>query len=178
MERYTSRYDNGQAYFAHPNYDCTEEANALAAYEDTGLMPDEIAHLYAELSSYQQIKKACNDTGFDDFEALLAGYQQVKSDLAEAKRREKAAVEDSTLRKGTELTPIYTCGGHMGYDDDDDEDFWCPICHAHLGTHRGYKTTCPRCGQQVNHDSEPLYNYRDMKESESEWRGPEQEGGE
>lgn len=89
-----------------------------------------------------------------------------------AQRRERAAVEDSTLRKGAELTPIYTCGGHGGYCDDDDEDFWCPVCHAHLGTHRGYQTTCPRCDQRINSDSEPLYNYRDMRKSEADWRGP------
>ncbi|WP_312611343.1 hypothetical protein [Oscillibacter sp.] len=110
---------------------------------------------------------------FDQTQSKLAleRCQRAEAQLAQSQRRERAAVEDSALRKSTELTPIYTCGGHGGYYDDDDEDFWCPICHAHLGTHKGFETTCPRCGQRVNHDSEPLYNYRDMRESEADWRG-------
>ena len=103
---------------------------------------------------------------------------RLTEECTESQRREKAAVEDSALRKSTELTPIYTCGGHGGYYDDDDEDFWCPICHAHLGTHRGFNTTCPRCGQRVNSDSEPPYNYRDMRKSEEEWRGQHEAGEE
>lgn len=78
------------------------------------------------------------------------------------------AVRENKVRKSIELTPIYTCGGH-GYEDDDNEDYWCPICHNHLGTHRGYEIVCAKCKQSINSDSEPLFNYRDMLNSERDW---------
>ena len=100
----------------------------------------------------------------DALRALLGGYE--------------AEARDSKARKETDLTPIYTCGGHGGYYDDDDEDFWCPMCHEHLGTHKGYATICTRCGQHINSDSEPIYEYREMYHSVIEWRGPEPGGEE
>lgn len=96
--------------------------------------------------------------------------ERVADNLDESQRKEQAAEYMSSLRKSIPLTPIYTSGGH-GHYDDDDEDFWCPICHAHLGTHRGYQTTCQRCGQSINPDSEPCYEYKDMRNSEKQWRG-------
>ena len=60
-------------------------AKANGVYLDTvPLLLTEIDRLTAELASYRQVKIACNDAGFNDFEALLTGYHQVKSDLADA----------------------------------------------------------------------------------------------
>lgn len=121
-------------------------------------------------------------------DTLQAGQKMMESDQASAEmnlerltaERDAAMrrAEAERARKQTKLTPIYTCGGHsLSKDwDDDDEDFWCPICHTHIGTHCGYAAECPKCGQAINTDSEPCYNYRDMKNSKREWRGPEPGG--
>lgn len=47
----------------------------------------------AKAASYQQIKKALDDAGFKDIAELIDEYEQVKKQLAESQRRERAAVE-------------------------------------------------------------------------------------
>ena len=106
-------------------------------------------------------------------DALIARVEK-----AEAER--DAAVAENEFRKNRELTPIYTLGGH-GYPDDDDEDFWCPVCCEHLGTHKGYLATCPRCGQSINSDPEAIFEYREMKNTTFDklpqnWRGRDDNG--
>ena len=84
--------------------------------------------------------KAENDSTAAYMTGLLADYFATVPHK-ETKTQSTYKLPSATLirkqqqaRKRTELTPIYTCGGHsMSMDwDDDDEDFWCPICHVYI----------------------------------------------
>lgn len=119
-----------------------------------GQLQSEIERLKAKVKQWKQVSAE----NFASCEKLQAALSRV-----EAER--DAAVEENEFRKHTILTPLYTCGGH-GYSDDDDENFWCPVCRQHLGTHRGFVTTCPRCGQEINSDGEPCWDYDELRRTE------------
>lgn len=179
MDRLTERRPNG---VVRSNVMGDSVMLRLAAYEDTGLMPEQVAEIQAENAAYKGWARGLNPYQVG---LIISGSESARAELATMtadrdgwKRRAEAAEIDSEKRKETVLTPIYTCGGHGGYYDDDDEDFWCPMCHTHLGTHRGYTTECPTCGQKINSDSEPCYEYQAMYKSGIEWPVPRDEGKE
>lgn len=106
---------------------------------------------------------------------IYLSHAQAAAQQLQAER--DAAVEENEFRKKRELVPLYTSGGH-GYMDDDDEDFWCPICFARVGTHRGHKKECPRCGQHITEDTDPCWQYANLKDTTFDnlpeaWRGPQ-----
>jgi len=76
--------------------------------------------------------------------------------------------EEIEKRTSSPLQPIMTYGGHGYSDDDDDEDYWCPICHKHLGTHTGFDLTCVNCGQLIDPKEYHSYTYFDMKTSQKQ----------
>lgn len=97
----------------------TDVLNRLAAYEDNNQTPEEQAAMIAEnaalqadAASCQQVKNAIIREGFTDIETMIAKYkivllaanetsieqdneiESLQSQLADAERRERAAVED------------------------------------------------------------------------------------
>lgn len=69
----------------------------------------------AEAASYKQIKKALDDDGFKDIGELIDEYEQVKKQLAESQRRERAH-EAAIKRHYDDMTSqcfiCYSCVNH------------------------------------------------------------------
>ncbi len=100
-------------------------------------------------------KFACVDTSAENPDMDISDLTQQDINKIE---------QELKLRKSNPIEPIYTTGGH-GYEDDDDEDFWCPICHEHLGTHHGWDETCSLCGQTIKQSFDNRYTFEQMASS-------------
>lgn len=134
----------------------------LAAYEDNGQTPEEQAAMIADNARLRAEMEAYSDTGYapaeikmleDSFirtmERDYAEIEQLRAELAESRRRERAAVEGIKetfhIVEDTSNIDFYDeaiCGYCMHNNPDDDSDF------------------CESCGKATNF----------------KWRGAEKEG--
>ena len=83
MERYTEKVDgiwSISCKYEEPPYPVVtqEVINRLAAYEDTGLEPEEIQKLKAEAANGQQMKSLLSRNGFRDLSEAQAWIEQMK----------------------------------------------------------------------------------------------------
>ena len=83
MERYTEKVDgiwSISCKYEEPPYPVVtqEVINRLAAYEDTGLEPEEIQKLKAEAANGQQMKNLLSRNGFRDLSEAQAWIEQMK----------------------------------------------------------------------------------------------------
>ena len=110
MDRLTYRMDDGAVNW-HGCITQAEMADRLAAYEDTGLKPEEVA-LYVKCQGESVSRRELR---------LGIEVAQLQAQLAEAQARERAAVEHLTLRNTMERVPCISCGKVC----QDSKDYYC-----------------------------------------------------
>lgn len=66
----------------------------------------------------------------------------------EAQENTRRAIDLLWRSRSMPIPAICTVGGYE-CPDDDNEDFWCPVCHSWLGDYRHYERKCQNCGQTI-----------------------------
>ena len=167
MERLTKRLEDGQAVFHECNGTCgtCDGANCycigpmvdrLAAYEDTGLEPEEINDMALEVATLKTIESMYDGLGNPDH----------LRDLLKAEQDGQLVLLDEPMRP-------------LVWGDKDHDTILCPRCLCDLMGGFEYAPSCetmmfqcPHCGQPIKSDKAI-----DMEQSEAE-AALAQKGGE